>query len=77
MTSDRDDLYRRLLEADAATTDTSARATAASRTRGALIEALVLDGASYAQIGAVLGISKQRVGEIRKAYQKALQGQGQ
>jgi DNA-binding CsgD family transcriptional regulator len=37
-----------------------------------LIEALVRDGATYAEIGVRLGVSKQRVGQMLAAYREAL-----
>ena len=42
----------------------------AVRDRGAIIEALVLDGVTLADIGRQLGVSKQRAGQLLSAYRE-------
>jgi hypothetical protein len=68
----RADLWARLTAAHTVASDTRRQADRAVADRGALIDALVRDGASYTQIGVRLGVSKQRVGQMLAAYREAL-----
>jgi hypothetical protein len=68
----RADLWRRLSAAHKTAGATRATADRAVADRGALIDALVRDGATYAEIGVRLGVSKQRVGQMLAAYREAL-----
>jgi DNA-binding transcriptional ArsR family regulator len=68
----RADLWRRLSSAHSTASDTRREADRAVADRGALIDALVRDGATYSEIGLRLGVSKQRVGQMLAAYREAL-----
>jgi len=70
--SQRDDLYRRLLEADADAKDKHAGALQASRDRGALIDALTRDGASLREIAVMLGSSHQAVDKLLRRYRDSV-----
>jgi hypothetical protein len=74
----RDDLWRRLDTAHTLAVDQTQAADQAKLDRGALIEALVADGATYTDIAQHLPgpdgkpLSKQRVGQMLTQYRIAL-----
>ena len=73
----RADLYRRLQLAHQAAQQSHRQARQDVLDRGALIAALVEDGASYSEIAAHLPkadgepVTKQRVGDLLRAYHEA------
>lgn len=71
MTDGREELYRRLLEADAHARLTHVKALDASTERGAIVEALVMDGASLQDIGSMLGTTRQAVHKMLARHYKA------
>jgi transcriptional regulator of acetoin/glycerol metabolism len=69
----RNDLWRRLLEANARARDDAGKASQSATDRAALIEALQQDGASLAEIGAMLEVSRQAVHKMLTRHRKARQ----
>ena len=67
---ERSELWWRLDRAHADAQSKRQVADQAVRDRGAIIEALVLDGVTLADIGRQLGVSKQRAGQLLSAYRE-------
>lgn len=69
MRADLEDRFRRAHDYAKLTAVAAQRA---ADDRGALAEALVRDGASYSEIGALVGIGKQAVKKILDRYRRRL-----
>lgn len=71
-TKTRADLYRRLKASDKVAKRDNAKALRSSLERGAIVDALVRDGASLREIGRELGVSHSNVDKILTRYHKAM-----
>ena len=71
--SHRQALLNRLQQADDAAKQVAGLSAQTSLDRGALVEALVADGASYREIGEALGVTKQSVQKMLDRYRRALE----
>lgn len=71
-TKARADLYRRLKASDKAAKKDAERSLRSSTERGAIVDALVKDGASLREIARELGISHSAVDKILTRYHKAM-----